>query len=224
MLSQCIPQNFSRLPHQRHHPREGGCADQEEKDAVRQRRVGLIPAVDTSGIPSRSRTARLSSKSRRHSPAPSIKTTIATTSLFCLWHISIDRQLLQPSVCQFLKPEVSSLEVRINKEVRDYQESLFFGLTLRQFIFALLAVAVAVGIYFGLRPVLGSEVGWVCILAAFPFALGGFFQYNSMTFEQFILAVIRSELLYPKRLVFKSDHLYAKALDNSTLKEAVKLD
>jgi len=45
-----------------------------------------------------------------------------------------------------------------------------------------------------------------------------------MTFEQFILAVIRSELLYPKRLVFKSDHLYAKALDNSTLKEAVKLD
>ena len=65
---------------------------------------------------------------------------------------------------------------------------------------------------------------WVCILAAFPFALGGFFQYNSMTFEQFILAVIRSELLYPKRLVFKSDHLYAKALDNSTLKEAVKLD
>ena len=68
------------------------------------------------------------------------------------------------------------------------------------------------------------EVGWVCILAAFPFALGGFFQYNSMTFEQFILAVIRSELLYPKRLVFKSDHLYAKALDNSTLKEAVKLD
>ena len=108
---------------------------------------------------------------------------------------------MQPSVCQFLKPEVSSLEVRINKEVRDYQESLFFGLTLRQFIFALLAVAVAVGIYFGLRPVLGSEVGWVCILA-----------------------VIRSELLYPKRLVFKSDHLYAKALDNSTLKEAVKLD
>ena len=103
---------------------------------------------------------------------------------------------------------MSSLEVRINKEVRDYQESLFFGLTLRQFIFALLAVAVAVGIYFGLRPVLGSEVGWVCILAAFPFAL----------------AVIRSELLYPKRLVFKSDHLYAKALDNSTLKEAVKLD
>ena len=32
------------------------------------------------------------------------------------------------------------IEVRINKEVRDYQESLFFGLSLRQFLFALLAV------------------------------------------------------------------------------------
>ena len=131
---------------------------------------------------------------------------------------------VQPSVCQFLKPEVSSLEVRINKEVRDYQESLFFGLTLRQFIFALLAVAVAVGIYFGLRPVLGSEVGWVCILAAFPFALGGFFQYNGMTLERFLLAYIRSEFLFPRRLVFRSDNIYAKALENSTIKEALKLD
>ena len=40
------------------------------------------------------------------------------------------------------------MEVRINKEVRNYQESLFFGLSLRQLLFALLAVAVAVGVYF----------------------------------------------------------------------------
>ena len=83
------------------------------------------------------------------------------------------------------------MEVRINKEVRNYQESLFFGLSLRQLLFALLAVAVAVGVYFGLRPVLGNgEIGWVCVLAAFPFALGGFFQYNGMTLERFLLAYI----------------------------------
>lgn len=117
------------------------------------------------------------------------------------------------------------MEVRINKEVRNYQESLFFGLSLRQLLFALLAVAVAVGVYFGLRPVLGNgEIGWVCVLAAFPFALGGFFQYNSMTLECFLLAYIRSEFLFPRRLVFKSDNIYAKALENSTIKEALKLD
>ncbi len=117
------------------------------------------------------------------------------------------------------------MEVRINKEVRNYQESLFFGLSLRQLLFALLAVAVAVGAYFGLRPVLGNgEIGWVCVLAAFPFALGGFFQYNGMTLERFLLAYIRSEFLFPRRLVFKSDNIYVKALENSTIKEALKLD
>ena len=56
------------------------------------------------------------------------------------------------------------MEVRINKEVRDYQESVFFGLSLRQFLFALLAVIVAVFVYCALRPVLGNgEVGWVLI-------------------------------------------------------------
>ena len=88
------------------------------------------------------------------------------------------------------------IEVRINKEVRDYQESLFFGLSLRQFLFALLAALVAVGVYFGLRNVVGTgEIGWMCILTAFPFALGGFFTYNGMTFERFVLAFIRSEFL-----------------------------
>ena len=115
------------------------------------------------------------------------------------------------------------LEVRINKEVRNYQESLFFGLTLRQFIFALLAVAV--GVYFGLRPVMGEgEIGWLCVLAAFPFALGGFFQYNGMTLEQFLLAFIRSEFIYPRQLVFRSENLYANALEHSTIKGALKLD
>ena len=38
------------------------------------------------------------------------------------------------------------MEVKINKEIRDYQESMFFGLSLRQCIFSLLAVAAAVGV------------------------------------------------------------------------------
>jgi hypothetical protein len=111
--------------------------------------------------------------------------------------------------------EVIPIEVRINKEVRDYQESLFFGLSLRQFLFSLLAVLVAVGLYFGLRNVVGSgEIGWICVLAAFPFALCGFFTYNGMTFERFLLAVIRSAL-YPRKLVFRAENLYAKVLEVS---------
>lgn len=104
-------------------------------------------------------------------------------------------------------------------------EPVFRAVGLRQLIFALLAVAVAVGVYFGLRSVLATaEIGWVCVLCAFPFALGGFFQYNGMTLERFLLAYIRTEFIYPHRLVFQSDNLYAKLMERSSMKEALKID
>ena len=43
------------------------------------------------------------------------------------------------------------LEVKINKEIRNYAESMFFGLSMRQFIFSVLACGVAVGLYFLLQ-------------------------------------------------------------------------
>ena len=47
------------------------------------------------------------------------------------------------------------MEVKINREIRNYTESMFFGLSLRQFIFSVLACAVAVGLYFLLKPYRG---------------------------------------------------------------------
>ena len=44
------------------------------------------------------------------------------------------------------------MEVKINREIRNYTESMFFGLSLRQLIFSALAMAVAVGLYFLLEP------------------------------------------------------------------------
>ena len=54
------------------------------------------------------------------------------------------------------------MEVKINKEIRNYTESMFFGLSLRQFIFSVLACGVAVGLFFLLRPHFGTEtLSWV---------------------------------------------------------------
>ena len=49
------------------------------------------------------------------------------------------------------------MEVKINREIRNYTESMFFGLSMRQFIFSILACGVAVGLYFLLRPYFGVE-------------------------------------------------------------------
>ena len=105
------------------------------------------------------------------------------------------------------------MEVKINKEIRNYTESMFFGLSLRQFIFSVLACGVAVALYFVLRPYFGTEtLSWMCILGASPFAALGFIKYNGMTAEQFVWAWIKSEFLMPKKLTFLPENLYYEAL------------
>ena len=107
------------------------------------------------------------------------------------------------------------MEVKINKDIRQYSESIFFGLSMRQFIFSILACLVAVGLYFILRPYFGIEtLSWMCILGAAPFAVLGFVKYNGMTAEQFLVAWFRSKFLMPSHFVFKSDNYYAMKYQN----------
>ena len=97
------------------------------------------------------------------------------------------------------------MEVKINREIRNYTESMFFGLSLRQFIFSVLACGVAMGLYFLLRPRLGAA----------PFAALGFVKYNGMTAEKAIYAWIKSEFLMPKKLVFHSTNVYYELMKPS---------
>ena len=90
---------------------------------------------------------------------------------------------------------------------------MFFGLSMRQFLFSVLACGVAVGLFFLLRGRFGTEtVSWMCVLGASPFAVMGFVKYNGMTAEQFVWAWIKSEFLMPKRVLFLPDNLYYEAL------------
>ena len=115
------------------------------------------------------------------------------------------------------------MEVKINREIRQYTESMFFGLSMRQFFFSLAAAAVAVILYFVLKPYFGTEtVSWVCILGAVPFAAMGFVTYHGMTAEQFLWAWIRSELLEPKELHFESVNTYKVLLDAAVAKSSKK--
>lgn len=108
------------------------------------------------------------------------------------------------------------MEVKINREIRDYTESVFFGLSMRQFFFSITAVAVAVLIFFLLKPHLGTEtVSWICILGALPFAAMGFFTYHGMTAEQFLLVWLRTELIEPKKLRFESKNYYLEAMKDT---------
>ena len=105
------------------------------------------------------------------------------------------------------------MEVKINREIRDYSEAIFFGLSLRQFIFSILGCGMAVLLYFLLRPHFGIEtLSWICILGVVPFAAIGFIKYNGMTAEQFIMAWLKSEFINPKQLKYLPTNIYYEVL------------
>lgn len=101
------------------------------------------------------------------------------------------------------------MEVKINKEIRNYTENIYFGLSLRQFIFSVCAIITAISLYFIFNKILNKElVSWICILGASPFAILGFFKYNGMPAEKIIWCYIKSEFIIPKKMVFKPSNYY----------------
>ena len=106
------------------------------------------------------------------------------------------------------------MRVQINNEFRDYSESIFFGLNLRQLIFSACACGAAVGSYFLLRDKLSLEtLSWLCVLIASPFAALGFIKYNGMTAEKILWAWIKCEILMPYELKFKSKNAFEKLME-----------
>lgn len=118
------------------------------------------------------------------------------------------------------------MQIQINKEFRDYREKVYFGLSMRQLIFSFLAVGVAIVSYILLKDKLSTDtISWLCILLAAPFAALGFVTYHGMTFEKFAWAWIKSEILIPKRLVFKAEsktHIENKEMIKQNEKEVFK--
>ena len=119
---------------------------------------------------------------------------------------------------------LSSMEIKINKEIRSYTESIFFGLSVRQFIYSILACAVL--IYFSSINTFGMEItSWLCILGAAPFAAIGFISYQSMTMEKILYEAFRSLLLKKTELIDKPFNLYyelAKPIIKKQIKENTK--
>ena len=95
--------------------------------------------------------------------------------------------------------------VKTTPEIGKYTEAIYFGLSLRQFLFSVLAVGVAILLYFLLRPVFDIEtLSWVCVLGAAPFAALGFFTYNGLNAEKFLVVLVRDMILEPRSLDCKT--------------------
>ena len=108
------------------------------------------------------------------------------------------------------------MEVKINRDIRTYSETIFFGLTMRQCICSALACIVAVFLYFVFKEKLGTEItSWICIIGVIPFAALGFIKYNGMNFEIIFLSIIKTKILTPKVLVNKPTNFYYELLKDT---------
>ena len=118
------------------------------------------------------------------------------------------------------------MEVKINKEIREYTESIFFGLTMRQCFFSVIVIIVAVIIYFFTIDTLGVELTiWLCILGAGPCVALGFITYQGMNAEEIFMTAIYSFLLSKTQLIFQPINIYYETLKpyiESKIKEESK--
>lgn len=105
------------------------------------------------------------------------------------------------------------MEIKINRDIKEYGKAVFWGLTIRQLICGILGCGFAIFLHFSLRNYLGKELlSWVCVLGALPFAIIGFLKYNGMPAEQVLLAFIKYQFIRPKKLTFRSTNLYEEIL------------
>lgn len=99
------------------------------------------------------------------------------------------------------------MEVRMPPKISNYKESVFLGLSYRQFFCSILCLGIATGIYFLTRDALGKEIAsWICLIGAAPFAMMGFFQYNKLPAERLFLAMLLT-LFRGKRRVYRAQNL-----------------
>ena len=92
------------------------------------------------------------------------------------------------------------IEIKIPKEITDYKEKFLFGLTVRQLVSAVVALAICVPLFIFGKDYLGDDmVGWIIILVAIPVFAFGFFKYDGMPFEKFLAILYRQKWVEPQK-------------------------
>ena len=93
-----------------------------------------------------------------------------------------------------------SVEVRIPKEITEYQEKILFGLSIRQLICTFLAIVISIPSYILLRNRLGTDItGYIVMLEVVPLLALGFLKPNGLKFEKVFIMFLKHKLGKSKR-------------------------
>ena len=75
--------------------------------------------------------------------------------------------------------------IEISRDIEQYKESIVFGLTAKQLIYSLVSVGIGGGLVLLLYRYVGlTASAYVAVPVVAPIALGGFYSYNNMSFNE----------------------------------------
>jgi hypothetical protein len=107
------------------------------------------------------------------------------------------------------------MEIKTNKDVTEYEENVFIGMTMRQTVLGIAGVAVIAAAYFMTYDRMNSNLAsWVAIGLGLPSFLFGFAKPHKMKLEKFLAIWFRSNFLEHRRLPYKTENRYYKACFN----------
>lgn len=101
------------------------------------------------------------------------------------------------------------MQIKVNMEIRDIEDEVALGLTVRKAVCALLILLCVIPMYMYLVRVLPTDIASiVSVLVGLVIGLIGFKKWHKMTFERAVL-YWGYTLLCPKQIVFKGENVYA---------------
>lgn len=122
--------------------------------------------------------------------------------------------------------------VRIPDEIRKYKEKIFFGLTARQILSSVLALAICVPLYWYGRNFIPEDVlGWLIMGVAVVLLSIGWVSFqgghltmgnDGMPMEKYFIVWLKAEVLYPRKRKFRTENVFREWQNEAIRKEIPK--
>lgn len=106
-----------------------------------------------------------------------------------------------------------AVELKVTKEVGNYESKVFFGLTLRQMLSLIVAAPVVWFLYSKLSPYLSREsLGFVCMTFGLIPCAFGFIKPYGMPTEKFLKSIFINRILAKQYRTYETVNIFEKAL------------
>lgn len=102
-----------------------------------------------------------------------------------------------------------AIEIKIPKEVNQYEAKAVGPFTLRQFFCLFLCLPLCIGLFLLVRPLVGTDLaGFVAMIPGGIAYLFGWYKPYGMKFEVYMRSVFINSFLAPRKRPYKTENFY----------------